>query len=232
MVNRLREYIRELQERLVEREAEISRYQGRLRKARSARDERLKKEQDITTRDSIIQGLKRKLRHVERSNEKLRKRLDQVRQIDSILESGDSAPVKVLESLTREGVRTLADSIGIRPGDLLFVRRIGGWGRGAVKELLESRIQAVIAGEPANMIDPELDRAFFEMELPLLIAEEMGGILIRGRYGIVDRERLSDAMNKRAQGLEAFRRKEEAGRIETLLAIYQVERGKEMKKVG
>lgn len=38
-------------------------------------------------------------------------------------------------------------------------------------------------------------------------------------------------MNSRAQGQEAFRRKEEAGRIETLLR-YQVERGKEMKKVG
>ncbi|MDD1718778.1 MAG: DUF460 domain-containing protein [Methanoregulaceae archaeon] len=230
MVKRLRSYVQELQGRVNEKEDEINRYQVRLRNLRSNKEARIRKDIEITTRDEIIRNLKRRLRVQERNSKKLEKRLASMKKIDEFLAGGESAPVKVLSSLTREGVRTLVDTIGILEGDLLFVKRTSGWGRVVSRELAEMKVGGIITGE--DQIDPELDQVLLELRIPVISQEEIGGVLFKGVYGIVDRNLLMNALKRRETVQQAHDRTRELSRIETIFRDYRVERGKEMRRVG
>lgn len=232
MVKRLRGYVGELEENLKEKETEIRRYQARLKKLRTTKETQLLKDVGITTRDEMIRTLKRRLRGEERANRKLRKRLSDIRKIDEILVGGESAPVKVLDSLTREGVRNLADIIGVSEGDFLFVRKSSGGGRSVARELADLRIGGVITGEDRSARDPQLDEIFFEAGIPLISQEEAGGVLSRGMFGIVNRDRLKEAVLRRAGEQDSYNREMELTRIESIFRDYKAERGKEMRKVG
>ncbi|MDD1717259.1 MAG: DUF460 domain-containing protein, partial [Methanoregulaceae archaeon] len=124
MVKRLRGYVQELQGELAKKDREIVRYQVRIRKVTSGRDQHVRRDAEIVKRDTIIQGLKKRLRKEERYTRNLLKRLERMKQIDEILLSCDSVPVKVLPALTRESVRTIDFEMGIKQGDLLYVEKI------------------------------------------------------------------------------------------------------------
>ena len=144
--------------------------------------------------------------------------------------SEDSTPIKVLDSLTREGVRGLQEGIGISAGDVLYVPRAHGWGRGVVKDLAGTGVRALVIGgeEPP---DPHLVRVAREAGLPLLPAEAVGPE-IRGRTGAAKTRAVEEAMGEWEEGQKEFRREQEAERVEYLFKEYRSEREKEVRRGG
>ena len=161
MVKRLRAYVAELQEEVKAKEYEIHRLQGRLRAMHDTRDVQLAKDAEVTKQDAIIQSLKKRLRKEERHSRTLAKRVERIRIFAELSIDGEALPVKVLDGLTKEGMRRLAEDTGIREGDLVFVQRSDGWGRGIVKDLADTRVRALIL--PAAILengDPQILPAF------------------------------------------------------------------------
>ena len=107
MVKRLRSYVAELQEEIKGKDYEIHRLSTRLRKAQTLRDAELAKDTEVVKKDAVIQSLKKHLRKEERHNRNLAKRLARIKKFAELSVEGDVVPVKVMESLTREGIRKL-----------------------------------------------------------------------------------------------------------------------------
>ncbi|MFA5236627.1 MAG: DUF460 domain-containing protein [Methanoregula sp.] len=231
MVKRLRTYVAELQEEVKAREYEIHRLQGRLRAMHDTRDVQLAKDAEVTKQDAIIQSLKKRLRKEERHSRTLAKRVDRIRTFTELSLDGEALPVKVMDALTREGMRRLMDDTGIRKDDILFVQRTGGWGRSVVKDLADLPVRALIVPAASWGSDPQILPAFREAGIPL-ITDADAGVQVRGRVGLAAKDRFDPALARWQEEQAEFLREKKSSRIEHMFKEYKSERGKEVRKGG
>lgn len=232
MVKRLRTYVVELQEEVKSRDYEIRRLQSRIRKIGTNRDAELAKDAEIARRDAIIEGQKKRLRKEERHNRHLVKRIARIKKFAEISLGGEVVPLKVMESLTREGLRKLSEDSGIDEGDLVFVARTDGWGRSVIKDLMGLKIAAVVVSDSVlGAGDPQLPQSFREGGLPLLSFSETGA-QVRGKQGLCAKELLDAALLRWQEGQTRREREKKSEMIEHIFKEYKSERGKEVRKGG
>jgi predicted RNase H-like nuclease (RuvC/YqgF family) len=232
MVKRLRSYIAELQEEIKGKDYEIHRLSARLRKARTSRDAELAKDAEVVKKDAVIQSLKKHLHKEERHNRNLAKRLARIKKFAELSVEGDVVPVKMMETLTREGIRKLAEDVGIGEGDVIWVNRTDGWGRSVIRDLAEIRVTAVIVG--AGVLaegDPNLLPSFREAGLPLISGKETG-VQMRNRQGLCGKEALDAALVRWNDQQVRAEREKKTEMIEHIFKEYKSERGKEVRKGG
>jgi len=230
MVKRLRTYVAELQEDLKAKEYEIHRLQGRLRSVHDNRAMQLAKDTELAKRDAIITSLKKRLRREERHGRTLAKRVERIRTFAELSVDGEAQPVKVLEALTREGLRRLAEDAGVNEGDIVFVQRTGGWGKSVVRDLADAKIRALITPSTGES-DVQINAAFREAGIPLLSSPETA-IQVKGKQGLAPRDRIAAALSRWQEDQAQFLREKESSRIEHMFKEYKSERGKEVKKSG
>lgn len=229
MVKRLRSYVQELQDDLRERDREAERLRQDVRRARSATERKIRRDAELAAKDATIESLREQLRGERRRSRRLKKRLERMQKVAKIEGTEDYTPLKVLDSLTREAVRGLQEEIGIVEGDVLYVPRAHGWGRGVVKDLAGTGVRAlVVGGEPP---DPHLIRVARESDLPLLPAEIVRPE-IRGRTGAALTGAVEEAIGEWEEEQKEFRREQEAERVEYLFKEYRSEREKEVRRGG
>jgi uncharacterized protein len=232
MVKRLRTYVAELQEEAKEKDYEIHRLSLRLRKIHTSRDAELAKDTEVVKKDAVIQSLKKRLNKEERYNRNLAKRLARIKKFAELSMEGDVLPVKVMETLTKEGLRRLADDVGIDEGDILFVGRTDGWGRSVVKDLAELHVRAVVASEKHLAGgDPQLLPSFREAKIPLL-SDRDAGVQVRGKQGLCGKETLDLALSRWNEGQAEREREKKSEMIEHIFKEYKSERDKEVRKGG
>ena len=193
-VKRLRAFSSELEEELKKKEYEIHRLQARLRKVHATRDAALVLNTEIVRRDAVIQSLKKRLRKEERRSRSLIRRLERKKAAEEIVVSGDALPLKVLPALTRDALHHLSEEEGLSAGDVIYVNRTDGWGRSVIRELADSGVVAVIAGDAVlRESDPLLVPAFREIDLPV-VKESEAGAVVRGKSGQVPEAGLGAAL--------------------------------------
>jgi uncharacterized protein len=232
MVKRLRAYVAELQDEIRERDQRIEQLNQGLRRARSATERRLRRDAEIATKDAIIENLRQQLKNQKRHTRKLKKRLDRLRTVANIELTEDYTPLKVLDSLTREGMRSLEEGIGIEAGDVLYVPRINGWGRGVVRDLAGKGVWALIVGRDGpEDLDPQLVGAFRDADLPL-IPDNAVGADIKGKTGAARTAAIESAVRDWEESQKEYRREKEAERLEYLFKEYRSEREKEVRRGG
>jgi predicted RNase H-like nuclease (RuvC/YqgF family) len=232
MVKRLRTFIAELQEEVKGKEYEIHRLQARLRNARTARDAELAKDTEVIKKDAVIQSLKKRLRKEERHNRNLLKRLARIKKFAELSMEGEVVPVKVMDALTKDGLRQLAEDVGIAEGDIIFVTRTDGYGRNIVRDLADLRVKAVIAASDALAAsDPQMLPLFWEAGIPLL-SDAQAGVQVRGKQGLAGKGTLESALREWQGQQEKHEREKKSDMIEHIFKEYKSERGKEVKKGG
>jgi uncharacterized protein len=232
MVKRLRTFVAELQEEVKNRDYEIRRLQSRIRKIGTTRDAELVKDAEIAKRDAIIDGQKKRLRKEERHNRNLVKRIARIKKFAELSMDGEVVPLKVMESLTREGLRKLAEDTGIDEGDLVFVAKIDGWGRSVIKDLKGMKVKAIIVTDGVQKEgDPQLPHSFREAGLPLLSTTDIGA-QVRGFQGLCAKDLLDAALFRWQEGQIRRERERKYEMIEHIFKEYKSERGKEVRKGG
>lgn len=231
-VKRLRTFISELQEEVKEKEYEVHRLQAKIRNARTARDSELARDTEVVKREAIIQSLKKRLHKEERRNYNLAKRLIRIKKFAELSMEGEVVPVKVMDTLTKEGLRRLSDDVGIDEGDIIFVNRTDGWGRNIVRDLADLRVKAVILGvDTLARSDPQMLLLFREAQVPLLSDRE-GGIQVRGKQGLAGKDAIDAALRHWQDQQEKHEREKKSELIEHIFKEYKSERGKEVRKSG
>ena len=232
MVKRLRTFVGELQEEVKEKDYEIQRLQIRVRKIHTSQDAQLAKDTEVIKKDAIIQSLKKRLRKEERYTRNLSKRIVRIKQFAELSMDGEVLPVKVMEALTKEGLRRLTEDVGIEEGDIIFVTRLDGWGRSVVKDLAGIRIKTVVTG--ATVLaesDPQILPVFREWGLPL-ISDKDAGVQVRGKRGLCGKETLESALIHWQEKQAQHEREKKSDMIEHIFKEYKSERGKEVRKSG
>ena len=232
MVKRLRTFVTDLQEEIKEKDFEIQRLQVHVRKIHTVQDTQLAKDTEVIKKDAVIQSLKKQLRKEERRNRTLSKRLVRIRQFAELSMEGEVLPVKVMDALTKDGLRRLIDDVGIDEGDIIHVGRLDGWGRSVVKDLAEARIRAVITGATALAeSDPQMLRAFRESGIPLL-SDKDASVQVRGKQGLSSKETFEKALERWQEEQAHHEREKKSDMIEHIFKEYKSERGKEVRKIG
>jgi hypothetical protein len=232
MVKRLKTYVAELEEEVKTRDYEIRRFSSRLHKIRTTRDTALAKDVEVATRDAIIQSIKKRLRKEERHNQNLVKRLARIKKFAELSMEGDVVPVKVMEALTKEGLRNLIEEMGLGEGELVYVGRTDGWGRSVVRDLAGIRVRAVILPmKVPEEGDLQLLPAFREAAIPLLTVTETG-TQVRGKQGLCGKDALESALRTWQEAQALHEREKKAALIEHMFKEYKSERGKEVRKGG
>ena len=231
-VKRLKVVVKDLQEEVQKKDHEIIRLQGRVKKIRSQQDQVFRRDTEIVKRDAVIASLKKRLRREERTSGKLRKRMEKIRAHEETGPDEQEVMLKLLPSLTREGIRALSEELGIREGDLVYVSRVAVWGKNAARELAGSGIGGLVARMPERArFDPQLEAIFREASVPLLSAEASGAVM-RGGAVTADWDRLDAAIRVWEDEQREFELLKKAQLLEEIYREYRTERGKEMKKVG
>jgi len=232
MVKRLRTFVAELQEEVKAKEYEIHRLQGRLRAMHDTRDVQLAKDAEVTKQDAIIKSLKKRLRKEERHSRTLAKRVERIRTFSGFSADGEVLPVKVMDALTKEGLRRLIDDTGISEGEIVYVQRTDGWGRSVVKDLADIPVKALITHAAApGECDPQILPAFREAGIPLITDTE-AGVQVRGRMGLAAKDRFEAAVARWQEEQAQFLREKKSSQIEHMFKEYKSERGKEVRKGG
>jgi predicted RNase H-like nuclease (RuvC/YqgF family) len=232
MVKRLRTFVADLQEEVKEKDFEIQRLQARVRKIHTVHDAQLAKDTEVIKKDAVIQSLKKQVRREERRNRTLSKRLVRIRQFAELSMEGEVLPVKVMDALTKDGLRRLIEDVGIDEGDIIHVTRLDGWGRSVVRDLAEARIRAVITGAVALAeSDPQMIRAFQESGIPLL-SDKDASVQVRGKQGLAGKEPFEKALERWQEEQSHHEREKKSEMIEHIFKEYKSERGKEVRKSG
>ena len=232
MVKRLRTFVADLQEEVKEKDFEIQRLQARLRKMHTVQDAQLAKDTEVIKKDAIIQSLKKQVRREERRNRTLSKRLMRIRKFAELSMEGEILPVKVMDALTKDGLRRLMDDVGIEEGDIIHVTRLDGWGRSVVRDLAEARIRAVITDWAALAeSDPQMMGAFRESGVPLL-SDKDASVQVRGKQGLAGKETFEKALDRWRVEQAQNEREKKSDLIEHIFKEYKSERGKEVRKSG
>jgi predicted RNase H-like nuclease (RuvC/YqgF family) len=145
---------------------------------------------------------------------------------------GEVVPVKVMDALTKDGLRRLAEDVGIDEGDIIFVNRTDSWGRNIVRDLADMRVKAVIAASGALAAsDPQMLPLFREAGVPLL-SDAQAGVQVRGTQGLAAKETLESALRDWQGQQEKHEREKKSELIEHIFKEYKSERGKEVRKGG
>jgi len=232
MVKRLRTFVAELQEEIKEKDFEIQRLQARVRKIHTSQDAQLAKDSEVMKKDVVIQGLKKRLRREERHNRNLSKRLVRIKQFAELSMDGEVLPVKVMDALTKEGLRRLTEDMGVEEGDIIFVTRLDGWGRTVVKDLAEINIKAVVCSSAVlAQSDPLILPVFLDAKIPL-ISDTDSGVQVRGKRGLCGKETLEGALLRWQDEQSQHEREKKSEMIEHIFKEYKSERGKEVRKSG
>jgi len=232
MVKRLRMFVADLQEEVKQKDFEIQRLQARVRKVHTVQDAVLAKDTEVLKKDAVIQSLKTQVRKEERRNRTLTKRLVRIRKFAELSMEGEVLPVKVMDALTKDGLRRLMDDVGIEEGDIIHLTRLDGWGRSVVRDLAEARIRAVITGRAALAeSDPQMIRVFRESGVPLL-SDQDASVQVRGKQGLAGKEPFEKALNRWREEQAEHEREKKSDMIEHIFKEYKSERGKEVRKSG
>jgi predicted RNase H-like nuclease (RuvC/YqgF family) len=232
MVKRLRTFVSELQEEVKAKEYEVHRLQARLRNGRTARDAELAKDTEVVKKDAVIQSLKKRLHKEERHNRNLVKRLARIKKFAELSMEGEVVPVKVMEALTKDGLRRLVEDVGIEEGDIIFVTRTESWGRNIVRDLADLRVKAVIAAsDTLAASDPQMLPLFREAGIPLL-SDKHAGVQVRGKQGLAGKGTLESSLREWQGQQEQHEREKKSEMIEHIFKEYKSERGKEVRKGG
>jgi predicted RNase H-like nuclease (RuvC/YqgF family) len=232
MVKRLRTFVGELQEEVKEKDYEIQRLQARVRKIHTSQDAKIAKDTEVIKKDAIIQSLKKRLHKEERHNRNLSKRIIRIKQFAELSMDGEVLPVKVMEALTKEGLRRLTEDVGIEEGDIIFVTRLDGWGRSVVKDLAGIRVKAVFTGAAVLAeSDPHMLPVFRELGVPL-ISDKDAGVQVQGKRGLCGKETLEAALIRWQELQDQHEREKKSEMIEHIFKEYKSERGKEVRKSG
>ncbi len=231
-VKRLRTFVLELQEEVKNRDYEIHRLQSRIRKISTSRDAELNRDTEIARRDAIIEGQKKRLRKEERHIKNLLKRMARIKKFAELSMEGEVVPLKVMGSLTKEGLRKLTTDTGIDEEDLVFVSRVDGWGRSVIRDLVDLKVKAVVVNDGVlTGGDPQIPPAFREAGLALLSMGETG-TQVRGKQGLCSKDILDVALMRWQEGQVQREREKKTEMIEHIFKEYKSERGKEVKKGG
>ena len=187
----------------------------------------VRKTKEVTIRNSEINRLKKEVYDERKRNAELRSTVDRLKQIRVLEFRGDKLPVKIIENLSKDAVAACDRRLGLKPGDIVFVRDAGG-GTGAAALLIEKGVRAVVRGTYMSHLAEE---KFQEARVPVLAKEDVG-LKVVDDFAVIDPHRLEAAIGKWKDSLALSEKQRNIEWFHGIIDDYKAERRREFRKMG
>ena len=116
---------------------------------------KIKRDRELTKKQSEIITSKRDTDRLQKSVEKLEKHLEKLKGVKRLEMRGDMIAIKTIPHFTRESIEEYMKKVGLKPGDVLLFEDASGGGPQTANLLIEKEIRAVIVDTPLSHLPVE-----------------------------------------------------------------------------
>ncbi len=178
------------------------------------------REKEISSKLALIEALQEKYSHEKALREKLEENLQSIKKIRVMELSKKGIPVKIIDSFTREGIRTACEYWKIKKGDVVLLSSTEGGGSQTASLIIEIGVKAVIA---ADKMSHQAGEEFEKNMVPLL---DLNGIKLQiiDEFAVIEEDVLKREIEKWRKNVEARRKKEEENKLLNVIDEYRAQR--------
>ena len=228
-IQQIREHNNYLKSTIEEKDEEIKGLKKYIERLKEGERRGIKREREIIIREKEIKRQGKEIFKLKKKIKSLSEQIDLYRKIKILESSGRFYPVKVIGNFNRDSILEFNNKMGIKSGDIVYLKDATGGGRFTADILIGFGIRAVMAGSKMSHMAKE---RFYKMGIPVFSAEEVvikvsQRSLIFERvedFGIIDRTDFDGMIDewKEKNREEEERRKIEA--IKNMMHEYKRER--------
>ncbi|CAJ36549.1 DUF460 domain-containing protein [Methanocella arvoryzae] len=224
-IENLRAYVSELKREARDARQRLEARERKLNSLQQRGLDDLRKSKEITIRDKEIDRLKKEVYDERKRNAELRSNIDRLKQIRVLEFRGDKSPVKIIENLSKDAIMACDKKLGLKPGDIVFIRDAGG-GPQAASMLIEKGVRVVIRGTFMSHLAEE---KFLEAKMPVVSKEDVGLKLVDD-FAVLDSHKLDAAIERWKQLLAKREKEKNVEWFNGIIADYKSERRREYRK--
>jgi len=221
----LRSYVSDLRREIKHLELKVTSQDRVIDRLKSAGLDDLRRTKEVTIRDSEISRLKKEASELKKRNSELQSNMDRLKHIRALEFRGDKAPVKVIESLSKEAIMNCDRKFGIKAGDVIFARDAGG-GVEAASMLVDRGIKALIRGTPMSHL---AEGKFMESRVPVVSREDVPLKFVDG-YAVIDPDRLDAAIGRWKLYAADLEKKSREEKLLGIIDEYKSKRAREYRR--
>ena len=184
----------------------------------------VRKGKEVSIRDREISRLKKEVYDERKRNSELRSNIDRLKQIRVLEFRGDKSPVKIIENLSKDAIAACDKKLGLKPGDIVFVRDAGG-GTQAASMLIERSVRVIIRGTFMSHLAEE---KFQEARVPVVSKEDVA-LKIVDDFAVIDPHRLDAAIARWNDAMAVTEKQKSAEWFKGIVDDYKSERRREYR---
>jgi hypothetical protein len=184
----------------------------------------VRKGKEVTIRDREITRLKKEIYDERKRNSDLRSNIDRLKQIRVLEFRGDKSPVKIIESLSKDAITACDKKLGLKPGDIVFVRDAGG-GTESAAMLIERGVKAVIRGTYMSHLAED---KFQEARVPVIPKEEVA-LKVVDDFAVMDPKKFDAAIERWKESMVRTEKEKSAEWFQGIVDDYKSERRREYR---
>ncbi|MDI9614246.1 MAG: DUF460 domain-containing protein [Methanothermobacter sp.] len=219
-IEKLKREGRSLKERISKLEKEKSKLESKLERLQYEYSRDLLLNRELSHKLKVIEKLQRKYTKERERREALERDLDSLLQIKDMESLENTSPVKIIDSFTREGIRSACSRWKIKRGDVLLLRSSEGGGSQTARILMDLKPCAIITED--RMSHQALE-VFEEAEVPVISRESLD-IQIHDDFGSVKTQDLNREIKKWKHRLNEKRKKREEEDLLRVITEYRAQR--------
>ncbi len=212
-ISRLKGYVEELQSQIVKKDDRIDELVSLLDGIKFKDQRALRKAREIERRDKEISRLKKELLKKEREVSLLSNQIDQLKHVQTLDFFGDTRPLKVISSFTRDSILETEAKYGLKKGDAIFLEDASGGSQTTADLIISKGIRAVVT---QNEMSHAAEKRFVNMGIPIISANDVNIHRIAD-FAVVNQGILDQAIQKWHENVRKIR----AEKMESLIKEYK-----------
>ncbi len=184
----------------------------------------VRKGKEVAIRDREISRLKKEVYDERKRNSELRSNIDRLKQIRVLEFRGDKSPVKIVENLSKDAIVACDKKLGLKPGDIVFVRDAGG-GTQAASMLIERGVRVVVRGTYMSHLAED---KFQEARVPVVSKEDVG-LKVVDDFAVIDQRKLDAAIARWKDNMVITEKQKNVEWFQGIVDDYKSERRREYR---
>jgi uncharacterized protein len=137
---------------------------------------------------------------------------------------GDKSPVKIIDSLSKDAIAACDKKLGLKPGDIVFVRDAGG-GTESASMLIERGVKAVIRGTYMSHLAEE---KFQEARVPVVPKDEVA-LKVVDDFAVMDPKKFDAAIERWKVSMALTEKQKNVEWFQGIVDGYKSERRREFR---
>ncbi len=214
----LQSYIEELKQENVARENRIEKLESRLDRIKASTYKEIQKTEEISKKDRKISLLKKDVKTLKKALKRANLHISKLKQIRKMELKGEGIPVKVLRSFTKEAISDLANTLGIKKGDLIYISDPSGGSSVTARMLADMEVNAVVVN---GYMAHAAEDTFFKSNVPVLKNLPLQQV---DDLAMITPNILDDALEKWRHMALQRRDREEEQKLEMMVDEYRSQR--------